>query len=71
MINTLKISKLKGRVSVFDGGWGFPYHRGKVTTSVPAGPAQAADNIEHLELELWRGNNKKKNMGMVLCYMCL
>lgn len=38
--------------------WGFAYHRWKITTSVPAGPAQAADNIEHLELELWRERRK-------------
>lgn len=28
------------------------YHRWKVTTSVPAGPGQAADYIKHLELKL-------------------
>lgn len=68
----IKHVKLKGLVSIASRRWGFPYHRREVTTSVPAGPAQAADNIEHLELELWRGKEKKReNMEIVLWYMCL
>lgn len=35
---------------------GVPYHGGEVAASVPAGPAQAAHDVEHLELELRRGN---------------
>lgn len=34
------------------GGRRLPHHGWEVTTSVPAGPAQAAHNVEHLELEL-------------------
>lgn len=48
---------------------GFPYHRWEVTTSVSAGPGQAADNVEHLELELWRRRGEKKQKhgyGVVL-----
>lgn len=48
------------------------YHRREVTTSVPAGPAQAADNIEHLELELWRdGVEKRKHVNGVVVHVSL
>lgn len=30
------------------------YRGRQVTTSVPAVPGQATNNVEHLELELWR-----------------
>lgn len=49
--------------------WRFPYHGREVTTSVPAGPGQAADDVEHLELELWRGKGKqmaKHGSGVVI-----
>lgn len=53
--------------------WGFPYHGREVTTSVPAGPGQAADDVEHLELELWRGKGKHGSGAVVhvsLMYCC-
>lgn len=48
---------------------GFPYPRWEVTTSVSAGPGQVADNVEHLELELWRrrgGKKQKHGYGVVV-----
>lgn len=56
-----KYVRLKGFVEVGV----LPYPRWEVTTSVSAGPGQVADNVEHLELELWRrGEEKNKNMNM-------
>ena len=36
------------------------YHRRKVTASVSARPGQVADDIKHLELELWGRERRKE-----------
>lgn len=41
------------------------YHGREVTAAVPAGPAQGADNVEHLKLELWT-RSTEKNMNVLL-----
>jgi len=59
-------SDRRTEVSDLWSGGRLSYHRWQVTTSVPAGPGQAADNVEHLDLELWRRGNRKYGGGVAV-----